>query len=404
MLRAEYVRNLNCNYKRVLLEQKPEEKRYQYCILSRGGIKGLLPCSLRYINDAAYLYYDISSRQNLSQLYGSRNITRKWLTDFGWGLKRIGQELERFLLDSRNIVWYPDEIFQELENNQFSFLYIPYYEEEGSFESLLNFLVEHIDYNDETLVECVYSMYEQYERGGEAYLQGKIFEDIEKLNAADKKDASAKTQGEAELPGTAEVYAGRRGSQREGCVGDREEREAIERKSAEESTQRNGSVDISVMWEKKRGILGILEGKKRKGREQRENYRKALHQEMLGCAVAEETMYEEAEYGQTVYVEVKEDGQGKRRGLYYPDGRLLQYLDKESVTIGKMEEADVLQEDSSVSRLHARIVREGEYYYLEDLNSTNGTFKNGLRLAPYEKRKLEEGDDIRCGRLLLIFR
>ena len=43
MLQTEFVRNLNCNYERILLDVNPEEKRYQYCILSRGGIKGLLP-------------------------------------------------------------------------------------------------------------------------------------------------------------------------------------------------------------------------------------------------------------------------------------------------------------------------------------------------------------------------
>ena len=69
MLNTEYVRNLNCNYERILLDKKPEEKRYQYCILNRGGIKGLLPCSLLYINGVAYLYYDISSKQNVTQLY-----------------------------------------------------------------------------------------------------------------------------------------------------------------------------------------------------------------------------------------------------------------------------------------------------------------------------------------------
>ena len=56
MLQTEYIRSLNCNYERILLENKPEEKRYQYCILNRGGIKNLLPCSLRYINGLVYLY------------------------------------------------------------------------------------------------------------------------------------------------------------------------------------------------------------------------------------------------------------------------------------------------------------------------------------------------------------
>ena len=49
MINTEYIRSLNANYERMTLGEKPEEKRYQYCMISRGGIKGLLPCSLRYI-------------------------------------------------------------------------------------------------------------------------------------------------------------------------------------------------------------------------------------------------------------------------------------------------------------------------------------------------------------------
>lgn len=49
-------------------------------------------------------------------------------------------------------------------------------------------------------------------------------------------------------------------------------------------------------------------------------------------------------------------------------------------------------------------VKEEDGYYLEDMNSTNGTFKNGLRMQPYEKRKLEEGDEITFGKRTLIYR
>ena len=72
MLNTEFVKNLHNNYERIMLEKKPEERRYQYCILSRGGIKGLLSCSLRYINGDAYLYYDITSKQNIMQLCKKR--------------------------------------------------------------------------------------------------------------------------------------------------------------------------------------------------------------------------------------------------------------------------------------------------------------------------------------------
>ena len=79
MLNTEYIRSLNANYERLLLERKPEEKKYQYCMISRGGIKGLLPCSLRYIDGEAYLYYDITSRQNIAQLFEKKPITRQWI-------------------------------------------------------------------------------------------------------------------------------------------------------------------------------------------------------------------------------------------------------------------------------------------------------------------------------------
>ena len=184
MLNTEYVRNLNCNYERILLDKKPEEKRYQFCILNRGGIKGLLPCSLRYINGVAYLYYDISSKQNVAQLYGNKSVSRTWVVDFLWSMQ-VRQELERFLLDSKNIIWRPEQIFQDLESNVFSFLYVPYYEGDSGYLKLMEFLIDHIDYEDEVLVECVYSMYEQLERNGEVYLQAQIYEDAKRLEGED---------------------------------------------------------------------------------------------------------------------------------------------------------------------------------------------------------------------------
>ena len=178
MLNIEFVRSLNSNYERIKLDKIPEERKYQYCILGRCQIMGLLPCSLRYINGIAYLYYNISSKQNLALLYGNRSISREWVRDFIWSLKQLQQELGRFLLDMNNILWFPEQIFQDLENNVFSFLYIPYYEGDSSFMKLMEFWVEHIDYDDEVLVDCVYRMYERLERNGEVYLQSQIFEDV----------------------------------------------------------------------------------------------------------------------------------------------------------------------------------------------------------------------------------
>ncbi len=465
MIQTEYIRNLNCNYERLLLEEKPEDNRYQYCILTRGGIRGVLPCSLRYINGASYLYYDISSKQNVSQLYSTRTIVREWMKEFLWGVRQLRQELERFLLDGCNVLWYPEHIFQDLENPVFSFLYVPYYKGESSFGKLLEFFVEHIDYNDEPLVNCIYFMYEQWERNGEVYLQAQIFEDAKLLeqtagqdetaqnrtaqNAAESMIQNGAEQGEdvskqKTLPGTCERMPGvkeRTTDTRERMPGTRERTAGIRgrdtgvrnrntdslKNMAAENGQAPGQkgegweTAVSVGWpgdhggrelvrtEERKGLFGIFENKRRR--------EKILHTENVqeqdldldrgayGYAVAEETNYIGDEIGKTVYMEDIPQETVRIRRLYTPEGEFVASVDKASLSIGKKKgEVDVVLDDSSVSRMHARIVREKEDYYLEDLNATNGTFKNGLRMQPYEKRKLEPGDEIKCGRVILIFR
>jgi len=397
MLQTEFIRSIHCNYERILLDKKPEEKKYQYCILSRGGIKGLLPCSLRYLNGLAYLYYDITSKQSITQLYGRRCITRQWLKDFVWGLNQIRTELGRFLLDERNILWYPEQIFQDLESNLFSFLYIPYYEGENSFLKLLEYLVDHIDYEDEGLVECVYRMYEQYEQIGEIYLQKQIFEDVKVLHGECSVGVEGEMAYQMHEEGMPKIKAMETDQNR--CLSRSEEEKKIEEFKTQESEER-------------KGFRLLLDGKKRKNKTAREQYRQKLQVEMEGYKVAEETVYgqsvnaeKEVEYGRTVYIEVPVQNEESPKKLYTQDGKVLLQLTQDTYLIGKKKsEVDLVFEDFSVSRIHARINREAKNVFLEDLNSTNGTFINCMRLQPYEKRKLEEGDEIKIGKISLIYR
>lgn len=384
MLQTEYIRNLNCNYERIVLDKKPEENRYQYCMLGRGGIRGLLPCSLRYLNGLAYLYYDISSTQNVSQLYGSRKITRQWMKDFIWSMRQIRRELDRFLLDEHNIIWNPEYIYQDLERNDFLFLYFPYYEGECGFMQLIDFWVEHIDYEDDTLVECIYKMHEQYELLGDVYLQEKVFEDAGVLE--EKKEIAPSYVGEKIKNFPVNVDEGSTAAEIEN-VG-----KNIRQDEAESKTQR-------------KNIWYLFENRMKKQKEERAGYRQDIQDNMAGYAVSEETVYEAKDLGKTIFIEEAAEQQTETRGLYSQDGQQAVLLEKPVFVIGKkQEEADYVLKDNSVSRVHARILQEDGKVYLEDLNSTNGTFKNGLRLQPYEKRCLEQEDEIRLGKVILIFR
>ncbi|MBE5865660.1 MAG: FHA domain-containing protein [Lachnospiraceae bacterium] len=380
MLETEFIRSLQSNYERVHLSDRPDEQRYQYCILTRGGIRGLLPCSLRYINGEAYLYYDITSRQNVAQLYGKQLIDRAWFRDFLWSYEQVCQELGRFLLDEKNILVYPEQIFEDLSNHNFFFLYLPYNEEGNGFMRFLEFVLEHMDYDDLELVERVYFMYEQYEKYGDVYLQGQIFEDGRSLNEG----------GEQEKTLDSVMYFESDGNMESDLINGREEDTVI---SVTEDTSKE-----------KKSFFGRFGLKKKKYAEQKQQYRETMLAAMEGRAVAEETDYLEEDYGRTIYIEQKEEETGIRK-LYTPDGRVVAKLEKDVFVIGKQkDEVDLVLEDDTISRLHARICKEEDIIYLEDLNSTNGTFKNGLRLQPYEKRRLEEGDEVRFGKLLFVYR
>jgi ABC-type multidrug transport system ATPase subunit/pSer/pThr/pTyr-binding forkhead associated (FHA) protein len=73
-------------------------------------------------------------------------------------------------------------------------------------------------------------------------------------------------------------------------------------------------------------------------------------------------------------------------------------LEGSEVSLGR-EPSNTLQIDSpGISRKHARLLLQGGQYYVEDLDSSNGTFINGERLVT--SRKLEVGDIIGLGKLV----
>ncbi len=389
MLETEYIRNCNCNYERIRLEQRPEERRYQYCILNRGGIRYLLPGSLRYINDEAYLYYDISSTQNIKQVFEVKKIGRDWFGDFLWGIRKMLEELDRFLLEEQSIIWSPKHVFQDLEKNDFSFLYIPYYKEDTGLMELMDFLLERIDYEDVELVSFIYTVYEQIEAAGLEYLKKHIHEAWENFGRKRKEER----ESSVEVKMVSEVVP------------------------AEEYKN-----DLSAVSEKR--SVPFWKENRRKKIQQREDYREKMRQKIFGSramAVCEETIYEDKvvqsicereekeraleceEYGKTIYIE--DVPNGEEPGLYKPDGELVMKMDVFPFIIGKRkEDVQFAINDYSVSRVHARITVEEGIYYIEDLNSTNGTFKNGLRLQPYEKRKLEREDEVKFGKSEYIYR
>lgn len=70
--------------------------------------------------------------------------------------------------------------------------------------------------------------------------------------------------------------------------------------------------------------------------------------------------------------------------------------------LGRQSDCDVIVDSDSVSRHHARILLVGRDYYVEDLNSYNGTVVNNQVIQ--SRVRLQEGDSIRLSQFEFLFR
>jgi FHA domain-containing protein len=67
----------------------------------------------------------------------------------------------------------------------------------------------------------------------------------------------------------------------------------------------------------------------------------------------------------------------------------------DGATMGRADGSDIPIDDPFASSVHARIFPRGQFMYIEDMGSTNGTYLNGRRLRAAERLKV--GDTVRIG-------
>jgi len=92
---------------------------------------------------------------------------------------------------------------------------------------------------------------------------------------------------------------------------------------------------------------------------------------------------------------------GARLSVSMSDGMTVEIrLGLREVRIGRGREADLQLPDPSVSRLHARVFRVGQQYFLADMGSRNGTHADG---RPVTQLPLEDGRTFRVGPYVIHF-
>ena len=92
---------------------------------------------------------------------------------------------------------------------------------------------------------------------------------------------------------------------------------------------------------------------------------------------------------------------GPRLVVLAPDRTWEVPLDKDSLSIGRFEDNDLVLDYDKVSRHHARLARQGDGFLLKDLGSTNGTWMGAQRV---DEQRLRSGATFRTGRVTFVFK
>lgn len=165
-MEIEYKRELTKSYMCVKTDQDflPFEKE----ILTRSSISGILPVNTTFADAATVCWYDITGMQAFDHALETEMMDSQMLTKFLVSLCGMLQQLESFLLDPGHLWFSQESIFKNNQDGSFWFCYCPEGKEnitEG-FQKLMEYLLTKIDHKDQRAVKMAYHIYDQVIKEG----------------------------------------------------------------------------------------------------------------------------------------------------------------------------------------------------------------------------------------------
>lgn len=426
-----YERTLTHSY--LVLETGAENViPYQLFMLEKNKIKGLLECKVQYIDLKKRYLYDISSKQPLREAFSIRKLTGQELKSLLYGLWEVMKELEKYLLDSNGLLLSADVLYWDLAAEEAAVVYNPEITEEESREALLRLaedLLELISHEEEQAVDLAYRLYDLTRETH--FTWNRMIEYIEEKENMRKEAALKKEQvlGQAEnhiseMPGQQPL------TEQPACF--EIEKNTGWKKEEGSQIRGNGPCDLagvkkgffknvaamgaSVMgirnrghreseslqteWQgnpgKKQGNLGKAQG----------NPEKALGgvlEQTEGQGNPQEDD-KECLWGETVCLAAGIEQEERRLEGKVRGQEISILLDSMPFVIGKMKgHVSHVLSDLSVSRIHAKFQEKDGSVWISDLNSKNGTYKNGVRIEVGEELEIRPGDEIRFGKLTFTY-
>lgn len=385
-------------------------------------------------NGEKYLWYNITGKQALDVVLETETLSYDMLCNVLNGIYEAVQQLEGMLLPAQSILLSAESIFVDYRTRQISFCYYP-----GNpmplpeaFRTFMEYLLTRLDHSDERAVKAAYDIYGQSSAGGvelkelkslllmpyekdEAKTEPEGLDDTEPEGSKayatvgqkeqdGKRDASIWKQifrGESTVQELlAAVWekiwktTGTAAGRPAGGAAGRLAGGAAGRPAGEKAGRLTGGAAGRPAGEKAGRVTGKAAAsgdKRRMGRWKIGGNMKNMQKEPEAF-VFEPGEEEHKSANPTVLL----------AGISQKPAGILRYegtggysdlvIEKDNYVIGSAAECDGRIPSATVSRRHAKISKKGAVFFIEDLNSSNGTrvggellnYKTGMSLQKNE--------------------
>jgi hypothetical protein len=145
----------------VVKADESEGNLYETKMFLSCHVRGLLPCSLRHVDNEALFSYDTASKISLSALCGEHELREDELKWILAGILRTPAEMEDYLLSADHLCLDPEMIFLDREKKETFLLFVPFYGRDFriSLREMTEFLLTGIDREDSAAVVLGYRFY-----------------------------------------------------------------------------------------------------------------------------------------------------------------------------------------------------------------------------------------------------
>lgn len=447
---------------------------YEIKMVIENNIPCLISMSVRYINAKLKLYYEISSKQSMYNIYENREIGYSELHKFLLQFHKILLTMEEYLINANHLLIDPKFLYMNIETSEISFLYYPNndIDSKEAFKKMAEYILNKINHLDEKAVFLAYKLYKETRNSNftlheilnhsesDYFIKDSISDKCTKVqeNESHLVYESLLTPKDEDMSVNKENKENTDSINFTPIVNEKEKEQVIDSKKMyiiagiflcilvfllycynQNLLLENISYDqflimigttamiisgcvFKIYLNKKRlidnhddEIPDVCNRTEKEIIEEKidtvqlydflsgEDF--SLHGEDKVNEIPFALTEENGKYGDTVLLDGFCNQTEKQILVGINTGKEEIYkIEDLPFTVGKSSEHVNLElKDDSISRMHARFFKREGKLYLEDLNSTNGTFKNGMRLEANETVKVELEDEISFAKLTFVY-